>query len=51
MNEVFSDLIQLSHFAAAGMLLAGISMLIARRVYSLEFVRARRESAAKSSAQ
>ena len=51
MSEAISDLIQLSHFAAAGMLLAGISMLVARRVYSLEFVRARRESAAKSSAQ
>jgi len=51
MNEAISDLIQLSHFAAAGMLLAGISMLIARRVYSLEFVQARRKSAAKSSGQ
>ena len=51
MSEAISDLIQLSHFAAAGMLLARISMLIARRVYSLEFVRVRRESAAKSSAQ
>ena len=49
MNEVFSDLIQLSHFAAAGMLMAGISILIARRIYNLEFVRVRRESAAKSS--
>jgi hypothetical protein len=51
MSGAVLSVVELSHFVSATAVLAGLSVLVVRQLWSLDFVRARLKQAAKSSGQ